>query len=42
MFVLLGITFAIAVISAYFVLIITDWLERRANKKFSVGKFKEE
>ena len=42
MFVLLGIVFAVAVIGAYAVLAITDWFEKRANKKFPIGKFKEE
>lgn len=38
MFVLLGIVFAVAVISAYTVLAITDWFEKRTNKKFPTGK----
>lgn len=33
---------ACAAIAAYAILRITEWFEKRANKKFSIGKFKEE
>ena len=38
---LIAAIFACAVIGAYAILVITDWLEKKANKKFPVGKIKK-
>lgn len=42
MIVLLVAICACAAIAAYAILGITDWFEKRANKEFPIGKFKEE
>lgn len=42
MIILLVAICAAAAIAAYAILRITDWFEKRANKKFPAGKFKEE
>ncbi len=41
MIVLLAVICACAVIAAYATLRITEWLEKKANKKFPAGTFKK-